>query len=91
MSEWRPEGWKNPYPPSDFYGRYDDYENGADAMLETLKSSQYAAKAIPNSQQMVISTKRMAKNADEFDSPVIIGFIPELKGTWVFIPDEAQP
>ncbi|KKN00470.1 hypothetical protein LCGC14_1137660 [marine sediment metagenome] len=40
MSEWRPEGWENPYFTQE---RYDEcegaYEDGADAMLAALRES----------------------------------------------------
>ena len=48
MNEWRPEGWKNPYPDinagfptNDFiyseYDLFDAHEAGADAILAALK------------------------------------------------------
>ncbi len=49
MSEWRPEGWENPYPDinagfptNDFiyseYDLFDAHEAGADAILAALKT-----------------------------------------------------
>ena len=72
MSEWRPEGWRNPYPDinagfptNDFiyseYDLFDAHEAGADAIVAALRTK--------------------GTHYDEHDHFLY-------PGTWVFIPDK---
>ena len=80
MSNWRPDGWKNPFEcnPQDYYKNNDMvlFESGADAMLEALESKQ-AIQYIDG------------KYLQHFGSSEWIDW--NLKGLLVFIPDQKPP
>ncbi len=79
MSEWRPEGWENPWgetlalsPDKQTQYLLDNiYERGADAILTALRAGNESLMKADVSEVARTLLKRMTQ-----------------RGTWVFIPDE---
>ena len=95
MSEWRPEGWKNPYPDinagfptNDFiyseYDLFDAHEVGADAILAALKEGgvygQYT--------EGVYEGPWLVGDGDEYFDISDVVSDENKKGYLVFIPDK---
>jgi hypothetical protein len=77
MTKWRPSDWK--YPEWVSQNLYCIFDDGADAMLESLRSS-------PNSLIVPGDRKVHVKEEDGCS----FAFIIKEKGVLVFIPDEVK-
>jgi len=71
----RPKGWKNPYGMYTSDGRYDDFEDGADAMLQGL---------IHQDNGLGANVLHVGLDAEGS----VIQHNPRRKGYIVFIPEE---
>ena len=80
---WRPKGWKNPYHdktgriPDENNAEFQDYEAGADAMLEGIKKG---SKILGQTARNMLST-----SVQWYDSVT-----DSKNGDWFFIPDEEE-